>query len=150
MSVKRSFHPEVRLKAVMAQPGGIPVSQAVRQAESNVESIRDHCITAIDVKIAEIVQAAATFDETKRAYLYERANEIFGEAGALKLEELSQAAHSLCCLLCADEVKKLDQSVRVHATALSALRRPELSQDVAARKAVLAGLRGLSAQKPAA
>ncbi len=147
MTVVRKFTPDVRLKQVLNEPGGMTVSSALGRASDNMDSIRDACLTAVDAKIDTLMAFARSQDSDRHAKLYRTANEIFGESGAFGLAELSLAAHSLCSLLAAAEQTRVpDQAIVVHIDAMRALRRPEVAGDKTARGAVLAGLRGLTAK----
>lgn len=147
MTVVRKFHPEVRLKKMLAEPGGMKVSQALEQAASNLEEIKEDCLLAIDEKIAQL---AVLFekggeDELERSYYV--ANEIFAEAGAFEQKEVSAAAHSLCVLLSADDLAALPKAaLAVHVDTLRALRSQALSGDAKMRGAVLAQLQAMTAK----
>jgi phosphoribosylformylglycinamidine (FGAM) synthase PurS component len=146
MSVVRRFHPEVRLKTLLAEPGGVTAKTALDRAADNVESVREDCLVAIDVKIEALTEAAKTQDEELLSRVYRLSNEIFAEAGMFGLIELSAAAHSLCTLTSAGASKGKNAAIMVHIEAMRVLRRPDLSNDRVARGAVLAGLRGLTAK----
>ena len=142
MSVVRRFYPEARLKQVLAEPGGITVSQAVERANRGIESVRESCLTAIDDKLTSITTHSRSDDRGAGAEIYRFANEIYAEAGVFGLTELSQAAHSLCQLMSnADEERLPREAVLVHIDSMRALRRPDVAGDQAARAAVLKGLR---------
>ncbi len=138
----RTFRPATRLVRIMAEPGGISVAQALKQADHALESTREGCLAEIDLKVEQVVElAAAGLSETNLAAIRQRAGEIFGEAGAFGLTELSAAAHSLSRLLSAG--RGSPAAIAVHVDAVRALRRPELSGDQAARAEVLRQLRNV-------
>lgn len=142
MSVVRRFYPEVRLKQVLAEPGGISVAQAVERANRGIESVRESCLSAVDDKLTSITTLSRSEDAKAGADIYRYANEIYAEAGVFGLTELSQAAHSLCQLMSSAEEDRLPrEAVLVHIDAMRALRRPDVAGDQAARMAVLKGLR---------
>jgi hypothetical protein len=151
MTEVRKFHPEVRLKKLLAEQGGVTAKVALERATENVESVRDVSMRAIDEKIETLTQLSNSDDPERMKKLYRVANEIFAESGTFGLAELSVAAHSLCSLLStAEGARATPQAVAVHVSAMRALRKPEMAGDKAARGAVLAGLRGLTAKLAAA
>lgn len=144
MTVVRKFEPEIRLKKMLDQPGGVSAEQALARAKQGLESIREDCLGATDEKIASLQALAGANDAGRSEKMYRLSNEVFAEAGAFGLGELSAVAHSLCSLLAANEGKAPPRAaVVVHVEAMRALRRPELAGDKAARMAVLQGLRGV-------
>lgn len=144
MSVVRKFEPEVRLKKIMDEPGGVSAEQALQRAKAGLESIREDCLGATDAKVAQLLGLATEGALGASEKMYRLSNEIFAEAGAFGLGELSAVAHSLCSLIAANEGGQLPRAAAmVHIEAMRALRRPELAGDKAARMAVLQGLRGL-------
>ncbi len=144
MSVVRKFEPEVRLKKLLDQPGGVTAEQAIARAKEGLESIREDCLGATDQKIAALQALGAAGEPGYGEKMYRLSNEVFAEAGAFGLGELSAVAHSLCSLLAANEGRAPPRApVLVHVEAMRALRRPELAGDKQARMAVLQGLRGL-------
>lgn len=147
MTVVRKFYPEVRLKKLLAEAGGMTADRALKQADAGLESIREDCMRGLDIKIEEASIEAMLGEEADYAFIYQRSNEIFGEAGALGLKELSEAALSLCSLLgSGPRPAGVSRAVDVHVAAMRALRRPELAGRLAERQAVLQGLRGVSAR----
>lgn len=147
MSVVRKFQPDVRLKTLLSEPGGVSMAQAIERATAGLDSIREECLVATDGKIESLAALAASNDPSRADKMYRLSNEIFAEAGGFGLGELSAAAHSLCSLLSINEAGPPPQAaIAVHVEAMRALRRPELAGDQAARSAVLAGLRGLAAR----
>lgn len=144
MTVVRKFQPEVRLKKLLDEAGGIRVQEALDRADKGIEDIREHCLNGIDQKIERIAELIAGGQgEYERCYVL--SNEIFAEAGTFGLAELSVAAHSLCSLLSAQDRSRVPVSaVRVHIDSMRALRTPAVAENKAMRGAVLAELRKLT------
>jgi chemotaxis protein histidine kinase CheA len=136
----RTYRPVVRLAKLMNEPGGVTMAQALERADKALESTRGDCLAEIDKKIEEVVAlAAAGLDAANLAAIRQRAGEIFGEAGAAGLSELSAAAQSLSRLLTAG--RGSNAAITVHVDAVRALRRPELAGNMQARAEVLRQLR---------
>ncbi len=100
MSLPRVFKVENKLAKVVSRPGGKTIKEALQSAETNIESVRDQCMTALEEKAGNLARIAggdrgegamATLDR-----LYDVSNAIFGVAGAFGLEALAEAACSLC------------------------------------------------------
>jgi len=139
-----------RLSKIIRQPGGTTVRGALKDAKRNLEKIRLECIIEIDAKLAVIQQkfgkaeqrpSDADLDE-----LYRLSNDIVGMAGVFEMNELGEAAFSLCELI--DRLKAPDHwdwpAVEVHLSGLRLLRyaTPGLPEN----QAVLKGLRKLTAR----
>ena len=131
---------------MLAEPGGIRASQALKQAEERLEEIKDDCLLAIDAKIDQLGKLARIGGENEIEQCYYVANEIFAEAGVFQLGEVSEAAHSLCALLSAEPGLVPSAAVVVHADTLRALRSPAVSGSSALKAAVLAELKSLTAK----
>jgi hypothetical protein len=146
MTVVRKFHPEVRLKKLLEEAGGIRVQEALDRADKGIEDIREHCLNGIDEKIERIADLAKRGGgEYDRCYVL--SNEVFAEAGTFGLAELSVAAHSLCSLLAAQDRSRVPASaVHVHIDSMRALRTPAAAANKAMRGAVLAELRKLTSK----
>jgi hypothetical protein len=145
MTEVRKFHPEVRLKKLLSEAGGITAGQALDRANDGIESIREDCLAAVDGKLTQLSTLLTTEGERRGLAMYKCANEVFAEAGVFGLAELSAAAHSLCSLLAnVDEARLPRPAIQVHIDAMRALRRPDVAGDKNARAAVLSGLRGLA------
>lgn len=138
----KMFHPPNSLRDLAGRPGGLSIEDALAGAEKGLDSIREECIAAIDAKIEGIARLL-TAEGGDREAAYRLANEVFSESGAFGLSALSQAAYSLCSLLCSPSGAKCQSSLRVHVDALFALRGPG---DERSRAAVLAGLNAVSAR----
>lgn len=151
MSVRRKFTPEVRLKKLLGESGGVKVRDALAAANAGIESLRGRCMTAIDVKIENIAQHARAGDQASLKACYRYANEIYSEAAMYELKELSAAAHSLCDLLSVGEIERVPaEAIRVHVDSMRVLRSPMMSDNAAMRETVLAELRALSKRFAAA
>lgn len=153
MSKVKVIHRENRLGAMLRQPGGITVGHAIRKAEENLEGIREASLRAVDGQIGQIEaavrKAGARPSAFDREEIYRLAGEIHGVAGVFGLEQLGEAAFSLCELV--DHLGEADrwsaQAIAVHLSALRLFRHPEANLD---GKAVLAGLqRVVEREKPA-
>lgn len=148
MSVVRRFRPENRLAKLLETPGGVSVGQALSNASTALESIRESCMQALDQKLIVLTNMAARPENASRdEAMYLIANEIFSESGSFGLSELSAAAYSLCTLLdSGDRTPTRAATIRVHIDSMRALRHPDLAGDQSARAAVLEGLRDLTAR----
>lgn len=146
MTRARFFFPDVRLKRLLAEPGGMRAKDALKRADEAIEYVRDDCLAAIDKKIAEIAayqEGAAEVSKT----CYRLANEIYAEAGVLGLRELSAVAHNLCETISLGTFGAVSlRVVRVHADAMHALRSPAVSENQHLRRAVVAELHRLTAR----
>lgn len=148
MTQVRMFHPEVRLKRLLAEPGGIKASEALARADQGIEDIRHACLVAIDRKIEEIAVLCAAPDDRSLDRGYVLANEIFAEAGVFGLSELSDAALNLCQLLAArdpDHTVPIE-ALSVHVQSMRALRTPAAEGSQALRASILHGLRKLNSK----
>jgi hypothetical protein len=149
MSAVIRRNPVNRLAQLMRTPGGKPVSQALADAQSNLETLRETCLPAMDAKLAEVqaivarCKTAPTPSDLKR--LYAIGNEILEIAGVNGMKELGEAAFSLCELI--DRFVTFRRyswpALQVHLDGLLALRAAEgaCSEHT---KDVLTGLRQVS------
>src|SRR5690606_32954866 len=92
---------------MLAEPGGMRVSDALRRADQGLADIRDRCLSAIDQKIEEILSASKSGAPSAMDSCYRLSNEIYAEAGVFGLVELSGVAHSLCTLLAEAELNRI-------------------------------------------
>jgi hypothetical protein len=137
----------VRLKKLLARPGGIAVNIALSRAEDNLQAIRSACLAGVDEKIRIIRTLAAADDPKGYETCYRLANEVFAEAGAFGQRELSAAALSLCELLSAPDRSSLPaEAVRVHGDAMRSLRVRMVAENEALRAAVIEDLRAMTAR----
>ena len=130
-------------------PGGKTVEEATQDAESNMESIRDKVLTAMDKKVQRLLDSAAaiTVDPNPEVLTdcYNVANEIFSLAGAFGKEQMGEAAYSLCELIdrSREAGKWSDPAFQAHMNALRLMRHDETEEGQEARKVVLEGLKSV-------
>lgn len=140
--VVRKFHPNVRLRALLATPGGITASQALAAAGVELEVVRDQTMAAVDEKLDRMsAWLKAPHDGEFDAAVHRLSNDVMNEGGAFGLTELANAAHSLCVFL--DSGVRTPSRLKiigVHVDAMRALRQPAVSGDASARAAVQRGL----------
>jgi hypothetical protein len=148
--VVRTFEAVNRLADAIAAPGGMTVAEALARAATCIEEVREECLAALDDKIAELEALAAREGRTTPSALarvYVLANEILSEAGAFGLHELSEAGRSLCELISHCSKAGLDAApLRLHVSAIKALRQPDVAGGPALRREVLTGLRRMTAK----
>lgn len=150
MTAVRRFRPENRLRSQIATPGGVLLSDAVAAADKGLDSISESVLSAVDQKLLAIEALAlsgaqgATPDAGDR--IYTAANEIFAEAGAFGRAALSEAAHSLCSLLANRDKEIPWAAVTVHVQTMRILRQGHVEASDAMCRAVLDGLRKVSAR----
>src|SRR5688572_24416552 len=93
--IVRTYRVENRLAGAISAPGGMTIGDAIVRAGAGLEELRDECMSALDVKIAEIdaatTQEAFSSTAADMARVYALANEILNEAGVFGLVELSEA-----------------------------------------------------------
>lgn len=147
MTVVRKFYPEVRLKRLVAEPGGRRMGDAIKSAQDRVEEIRVPTIEGVEQKTVEIDRLAKSGESGWSDACYTLANEIFAEAGVFDLHGLSKAAYMLCAYISsvAPEEVRAD-AVIVHADAMRALRTKVIADNPVASKAILAGLDDIAAK----
>lgn len=140
-AVVRQFQPDVRLKRLLAAPGGIRAEDALTRARAKLDEIKDSCLAGVDSKIERISEIAASGSADALEGCYALSNEIFAESGAFGLSELSAAAHSLCSLLSVpDRTKVPAAALKVYVDAMRALRSPQVVNSAPLRQAVLSEL----------
>lgn len=149
MSQVRKFLPENKLAKTITDPNGMLLGHAVTKAAQNIEKVRDVHLVALDAKLDELAQVAATAMQTHAsadaANLYRLAREVLGDAGIFGLKHISRAAHSLCELMAAgDRHRHQWVGVAVHMEALAMLRREGKKPTGADLDAMLAGLAKIS------
>ena len=146
----RMYHPANPLGKAMKGAGGITLRDACLQANENLDAIREECLQALDHKIAQIEKAlgdlGAFAGSEELSNIYTFSNQIFGEAGALGLVELSDAARSLCNLTSIqNDAARIDtRMIRLHVDAMQLLRRPDASGDPKIRADAIRGLQQLT------
>ena len=147
MSKVKRISWENRLGKMLREPGGISVDHALRKAAENLESIRESSLSAVDGQIglieAQCRTAGSQPSAFHRAEIYRLANEIHGVAGVFGLNQLGEAAFSLCELI--DHLGEAQhwsaEAIGVHLSALRLFRHPDEQVD---GEAVLAGLRRIT------
>jgi hypothetical protein len=90
-----------RLGKAIALPGGKRLGDAVADANTNLLTIKEPCLEALDALLARIrdLAAAPAPDAAALEEIYDRSNEALGLAGLFGLGDLSKAAYSLCELI---------------------------------------------------
>lgn len=147
MNKVRFFFPELRLKQLLEEPGGITIADALMRADDAIEASRDAGLKAIDEKIAAIAACEREDAGDTNDKCYKLSNEIYAEAGMMRLSELSDVAHNLCELLSAGASEAVSKrAIRVHIDAMRALRSPAASSSRELRRAVLEELHRLTAR----
>ena len=138
-----------RLAKLIRLPGGKTVAQALTDAETNLDSIREDCLTAVDENIQRLLDSAVAVKADPNpdalAQCYSIAHEVFALAGVFGMAELGKAAYSLCELIdrSRDVGKWSNPAFEAHMNALRLLRFEATDLDRNVREAVLAGLRNV-------
>lgn len=139
MSV-RKFRPRLRLSAMIREPGGILARDAVARADAALEAMRDDCVSAIDVILAQLserqAQGRPLDDEA-----FDQASALIDASAAARELLIEEAARSLCRLLDVfREAGREDRAaVDVHLQALVFLRAAgDIGEDE--RRAMVRGL----------
>jgi hypothetical protein len=144
--VRRIARPN-RLARLLSEPGGISAGDALRKAAENLESIRESSLSSLDEHLARIEAlrrdaGGKASAETEEA-IYRLSNSIHAIAGLFGLDQLGEAAFSLCELI--DRQRERGrwspEAVDVHLSAFRLFRHPDLPVD---GETVLAGLRRIS------
>lgn len=146
------YEVETKLKTMVNRADGMRVSEAVKKAEANVQAYKETGIASVDQKIEHLVEICkrmrdgVTEADERKVYLL--SNDIFDAAGMFGEPELSEAAYSLCEMIGnrAEHVPLSWDAVNVHISTMRLLRQSASNADVAARQAVLQGLRKVTAR----
>ncbi len=147
MNKVRFFFPELRLKQLLEEPGGITIADALMRADDAIEASRDAGLKAVDEKISAIAVCEREDAGDTTDTCYKLSNEIYAEAGMMRLSELSDVAHNLCELLSGGASEAVSKrAIRVHIDAMRALRSPAASSSRDLRRAVLEELHRLTAR----
>ena len=144
-------NPANRLAAQVRRPGGLSVADALQAAHDNLKSVQAECLAAMDIALADIDAVVARCRREPAPAdldaLYTRANEVLEIAGVFGMQELGDAAFSLCDLV--DRFRTFERwnlpALEVHLQGLRALR-AAAGIDDAATGAVLDGLRQVAAR----
>jgi hypothetical protein len=154
MATARFTVPKHRLAQQLKTPGGLPVADAIANAQANLAELKPMCIgelhqllEAAEKRFASLPQA---FDEAGVKELYETAVRGIGLGDVCGAGSVDVALHSLCDLL--DHLRTNQhydaEAVGVHLRAWRLLMSTELPPEGA--QAVLAGLNKVSAKYGAA
>jgi hypothetical protein len=134
------------LEALIRTAGGVRVVDALRQADANLELIREPCLADLDQQLDILDRLSAESGESAndgvKLEMYQRANDIHAIAGVFGLAEMSDAAFCLCELI--DRLRNQSAwskpAVDVHLSSLRLLRHPSKED----RAGVVEGLRRLT------
>jgi hypothetical protein len=149
MALARFTVPKQRLAQQLKTPGGLPVAEAVANAQANLTELKPQCIGELRVLLeaAEKVYADAgpDYDEAAVGALYDSAVRGIGLGEVCGAGSVDVALYSLCDLL--DHLQTHErydaEAVGVHLRAWRLLITTELPPEGA--QAVLAGLNKVSA-----
>jgi hypothetical protein len=149
MALARFTVPKQRLAAQLKTPGGLPVAEAVANAQANLTELKPQCIGELRelLEAAEKVYAGlgSDYDEAAVGALYDSAVRGIGLGEVCGAGSVDVALHSLCDLLDHFQThERYDaEAVGVHLRAWRLLITTELPPEGA--QAVLAGLNKVSA-----
>jgi hypothetical protein len=127
-------------------PGGKAITQALEDAQSNLEEGRAESLDVLRAKLEEIQTLGRRAEEQPKLALvqslYDLSSEVLDLAGVYGMEELGQAAFSLCELLDNLAARKMWNwpAVQVHLNGLLLLADPA-NAPPEARSHVVEGLR---------
>jgi hypothetical protein len=154
MTSVRFVFPKPKLAELLRTPGGMPVAEALAQANANLLEIRPSCVgelqTLLDYAEAAFGVIGAEFDDDGMAGLYAIAVRAIGAGAVCGVPAVDVALTSLCDLL--DHLRtnhRFDrEAIGVHVRAWRLLMTPGLP--IGGSDAVLNGLRQVSARYAAA
>jgi hypothetical protein len=138
-----TFHqPKYRLRRQLRTAGGMAVVKALRDADANLESLKDAARLEVVARLAHVdasfKNAGGPVDRAAIAVLYDATNSIVGLASVAGWPMLDQAALSLCSVL--DGILQAGQGqaevVSVHVNAMHLLTKIEGLDDVGAQHVV--------------
>lgn len=150
MSAVIYTRPPNRLGKLLSAPGGRKLSQAVEEAQANLESIREQVTSEVDTALARLRESAAAAsagvpDAAAWGQVYAQAAAISGLAGLCGLAQLGQVAYNLCEL--ADRYIERESwnvaAVAAHIDTMTLLRAAGLPDESAEGEALLEGLKTL-------
>ncbi|WP_411287347.1 hypothetical protein [Phenylobacterium sp.] len=150
MSSVRLVIPKNRLAQILRMPGGLPVAEALEQAQANLATIKPTCLAELQA-LLELADACFArledgFDDANMAELYAISVRGIGAAAVCGVPTVDDALTSFCDLL--DHLRtnqRYDRAaIGVHVRAWRLLMSPDLPQ--AGQDAILAGLRKVSAR----
>jgi len=150
MSSVRFVFPKPRLAQLLRMPGGLPVAEALEQAEQNLEGIRPTCVAELQALLeladARFLGLAADADDAGVADLYAIAVRGIGGGQVCGLPGVDEALTSFCDLL--DHLRsngRYDRAaIGVHVSSWRLLMSADLPPEGSA--AILDGLRRVSAR----
>lgn len=150
MSAVIYTRPPNRLGKLLSAPGGRKLTDAVSEAQANLDSIREQVTGEVDValsRLRESVTAASMADSgaQARADVYAHATAIAGLAGLCGLGQLGQVAYNLCELAdCYIERGAWNAAaVAAHLDTMTLLRVAGLPEGSPEGEALLQGLKSL-------
>lgn len=154
MSSVRFVFPKPKLAALLRMPGGLPVAEALENADKNLNDIRPTCQAELQALLEQAETAFGAlredFDEAGMMALYSVAVRAIGGGEVCRTPAVDAALTSLCDLL--DHLRthrRFDrEAIGVHVRAWRLLMTPGLPPQGA--EAVLSGLRQVSARYAAA
>lgn len=138
--------PENRLAKVVWMPGGKTIADALEDAQSNLDEVRQESLGVLRTKLEEIQALGRKSEiapsEATIGDLYKLSSEVLDIAGLFGLPELGHAAFSLCELLDRLKSKKAWNwpAVQVHLHGLLVLADPDKTPPEG-RQSVVDGLR---------
>jgi hypothetical protein len=138
--------PDNRLAKMAWAPGGKAITQALEDAETNVEQGRGEFLSVLRGKLEEIQKLGRQAEQQPKSavvqQLYALSGEVLDLAGVYGMVELGQAAFSLCELLDNLLARKMWNwpAVQVHLNGLLLLADPA-NAPPEARQHVVEGLR---------
>ncbi len=142
-----------RFANLVNRHGGQTAEEAIDAASTNLETIRDRVVSAIDTTLQRmqalgvVLQAGA--DPAATEELYKLANTVIGLAGTAGLGRLGEVSYSLCELIDRLRMAKIwnAAAIQLHLDALRRLQTTEPGQEEAAQ-AVKEALRRVVARIP--
>ena len=96
MTANRNLRAKNTLASKMARPGGRTMAEAVRSAETGLESHREEGMRSLVLLLDRLDAACATRDKDAEARIYEYASAFADMAGFFNTGPLYVAAFSLC------------------------------------------------------
>ena len=145
MTKVRKFRVKTRLSAMIKEPGGIHVSEALKRGEAVIASRVDDYLNEIDACIAGI---EANFADPKGdpEEMYRLATNIVTLCAVLPDPALSEVARSLCELIdqTGETGRRNPQAIQVHIASMKLLHRTGL--DLKASEEILDSLKKMVAK----
>jgi len=142
-----------RFANLVNRPGGQTAEEAIEAASTNLETIRDRVVAAIDTTLQRMqalgVLLQAGSDPAAVEEMYKLANTVVGLAGTAGLGSLGDVSYSLCELIDRLRTAKIwnIQAIQLHLDALRRLQSTAPGEQAAAQ-AVTDALRRVVARIP--